>query len=94
MDFFGPLPAFNFYISLIDASASPLATAASVASDFLLGGFSECSGLESEIQIEDYRAAARTTGYSAFPHEPTTPTSPCRAASAFPRTFTFGTTNS
>ena len=31
MDFFGPLPAFNFYISLIDASANPLMTAASVA---------------------------------------------------------------
>jgi len=52
----GPLPSFNFYIALIEDPDSPLAVAASVASAFLLGGFSEAQGLESEIQIEDYLA--------------------------------------
>ena len=67
MDFFGPLPAFNFYISLIDASANPLMTATSVASAFLLGGFSECTGLESEIQIEEYRAGGLNDRVFKFP---------------------------
>lgn len=67
MDFLGPLPAFNFYITLIDESASGLSTALSVASDFLLGGFSECTGLESEIQIEDYRAGGQNDRVFRFP---------------------------
>ena len=51
----GPLPAFNFYIALIEDPSSPMA-ALSVASAFVMGGFTECSGLESEIQIEEIRA--------------------------------------
>ena len=47
-----PLPAFNFYITLIEDPNNPLDVAKAVAST-LLGGFSECTGLESEIQIEE-----------------------------------------
>lgn len=67
MDFLGPLPAFNFYISLIDESAGGFSQALSVAADFLLGGFSECTGLESEIQIEDYRAGGQNDRVFRFP---------------------------
>jgi len=47
-----PLPAFNFYIALIEDPNSPMA-ALEVAAAFVLGGFAECQGLESEIQTED-----------------------------------------
>ncbi len=62
----GPLPAFNFYISLIEDPDGPAAIA-SVAMDFVLGGFSECSGLESEIQIEEYRAGGQNDRVYKFP---------------------------
>jgi phage tail-like protein len=68
-----PLPAFNFYIALIEDS-NPLLEAAAVASAFLLGGFSECSGLESEIKVEDVMAGGqndrvyRFPGRAAFPN--------------------------
>jgi len=67
MDFLGPLPSFNFYISLIDEGASDFSKVLSVASDFLLAGYSECTGLESEIQIEDYRAGGQNDRVFRFP---------------------------
>ena len=48
-----PFPAFNFYISLLDSS-STLAALSSVANFVLGGGFSECSGLEGTMQMEEY----------------------------------------
>ena len=69
----GPLPAFNFYIALVEDS-NPLLEAAAVASAFLLGGFSECSGLESEIKVEEVLAGGqndrvyRFPGRAAFPN--------------------------
>jgi phage tail-like protein len=51
-DILGPLPGFNFYIALIDDS-SAFAAIGSVVSA-VLGGFSECSGLESELGTVDY----------------------------------------
>ena len=62
----GPLPAFNFYIALIE-DASPLREAAAVASAFLLGGFSECSGLESEIKVEEVLAGGQNDRVFRFP---------------------------
>ncbi len=69
----GPLPAFNFYIALIEDS-NPLLEAAALASAFLLGGFTECSGLESEIKVEEVLAGGqndrvyRFPGRAAFPN--------------------------
>lgn len=69
----GPLPAFNFYIALIEDS-NPLLEAAAVASAFVLGGFTECSGLESEIKVEEVLAGGqndrvyRFPGRAAFPN--------------------------
>jgi len=52
----GPLPAFNFYIALIDPPGEGVVGAISTAADyvlpFVLGGFSEAQGLESEIAVE------------------------------------------
>jgi phage tail-like protein len=62
----GPLPAFNFYIALIEDS-NPLLAAASVASAFLLGGFTECSGLESEIKVEEVLAGGQNDRVHRFP---------------------------
>jgi phage tail-like protein len=62
----GPLPAFNFYIALVEDS-NPLLEAAAVASAFLLGGFSECTGLESEIKVEEVLAGGQNDRVFRFP---------------------------
>jgi phage tail-like protein len=62
----GPLPAFNFYIALVEDS-NPLLEAAAVASAFLLGGFSECSGLDSEIKVEEVLAGGQNDRVFRFP---------------------------
>jgi phage tail-like protein len=62
----GPLAAFNFYIALVDDSSSLLAVA-SVASAFVLGGFTECSGLESEIKVEEVLAGGHNDRVYRFP---------------------------
>lgn len=68
----GPLPAFNFYIALIDDS-STLSAIGSVVSA-LLGGFSECTGLDSEMTAVDYLEGGvndrvhRFPGRFAFPN--------------------------
>lgn len=61
-----PLPAFNFYIALIEDS-NPILEAAALASAFVLGGFSECTGLESEIQIEERLAGGQNDRVYRFP---------------------------
>lgn len=61
-----PLPAFNFYIALIEDPSSPMA-ALSMASAFVMGGFTECTGLESEIQIEEIRAGGQNDRVFRFP---------------------------
>ena len=62
-----PLPSFNFYIVLIEDPDSPLKVAASSASALILGGFSEATGLESEIQIEEYSAGGINNRVFRFP---------------------------
>lgn len=61
-----PLPAFNFYIMLIKEPSDPFGTVVSAASA-LLGGFSECTGLESEVQTEDYLAGGQNDRVFRFP---------------------------
>lgn len=48
------LPAFNFYITLLDVS-SAASTLLSGVSGFALGGFSECAGLDASMEIEEYK---------------------------------------
>lgn len=62
----GPLPAFHFYIALVEDPDSPFA-AVSVAQAFVMGGFSECTGLESEIEVEELKAGGRNDRVFRFP---------------------------
>lgn len=52
MDVLGPLPAFNFYVMMFETGGSEFAIAKAMAGA-VLGGFSECTGLDSEIAIEE-----------------------------------------
>ena len=61
-----PLPAFNFYIVIIDDS-SAFSTAFSALAPFVLGGFAECTGLESEMGVVDYRAGGENDLVYKFP---------------------------
>ena len=64
----GPLPAFHFYIALVDAGGtSPVPAALDVAAAFVLGGFSEATGLESEIRVEERRAGGQNDRVFRFP---------------------------
>ena len=60
-----PLPAFNFIITLIDDSStfSKIKTAASL----VLGGFAECSGLESTLETVDYLEGGVNDRVHRFP---------------------------
>ena len=65
-----PLIATNFIITLIDtSSAMALATslATSAISDVALGGFSECTGLEMQLDVEEYREGGRNGEVLQFP---------------------------
>ncbi len=61
-----PLPAFNFYISLLDVS-SVGSTLKSGVAGFALGGFSECSGLDASLEIEEYKEGGVNDRVHKFP---------------------------
>lgn len=65
-----PVLNHNFVISLIDSS-STLAIIGSAALSAILdvatGGFSECSGLEMSLKVEDYREGGRNSAVLKFP---------------------------
>lgn len=63
---FDPLPAFNFYISLLDLS-STFSTLKSGVTGFALGGFSECSGLDASLEVEEYKAGGVNDRVYKFP---------------------------
>lgn len=64
-----PLLNHNFIISLIDSSSilAMAATAASAIADVVLGGFSECTGLEMSLKIEDYNEGGNNGAVLKFP---------------------------
>lgn len=49
-----PLSTFNFYITLIDTS-NILGTLITAVLNYAVAGFSECSGLDANIEILDYK---------------------------------------
>ena len=59
-----PLPAFNFYITLIDSSSTvgKIMTAISFVAG---GGFTECTGLDGTLEVEDYNEG----GQNSFVHK-------------------------
>jgi phage tail-like protein len=68
----GPLPAFHFYIALVDDPGTAAATLAGLAS-FTVGGFSEAQGLESELQVEEVRVGGLNDRVLRFPSRATYP---------------------
>lgn len=65
-----PLPAFHFYIALIDTSTD-LSLIASAVGGFALGGFSECSGLDASLEIEEYKEGGVNDRVHKFPKRST-----------------------
>jgi phage tail-like protein len=67
-----PLLAFNFQISLTDSSSSGVGSALTTVTLSSVGltvvaGFSECSGLEGTLEVQDYMAGGRNDGVLHFP---------------------------
>lgn len=63
---FDPLPSFNFYISLIDVSSVGSALISGL-SGFVLGGFSECTGLDASLEITEYKEGGVNDRVHKFP---------------------------
>lgn len=60
-----PVPAFNFVISLLDSPSQLM----SVLGDIRrapIAGFSECTGLESTIDVEEYKEGGNNSGVLKF----------------------------
>ena len=66
-----PLLAFNFHVSLFDSTTSPGAGLTSIVLQPLvanpLAGFSECTGLEMTLDIEDYNEGGNNGTVLKFP---------------------------
>lgn len=65
-----PLQGFNFLISLVDVTSTAdllKSEALSAATDVVLGGFSECSGLEMTMAVHDYAEGGNNGGTLHFP---------------------------
>lgn len=69
---FDPLPNFNFLITLFD-SGGLLGGAVSAAAGLLLGGFTECRGLESGLEVETYLEGGVNDRVLRFPTRMTYP---------------------
>jgi phage tail-like protein len=61
-----PLGVFNFYLTLIDTS-DVVGTLVSLAANYVVAGFSECSGLEASIDVFEYREGGQNTYVHKFP---------------------------
>src|SRR5688572_27423563 len=65
-----PVLAHNFLVSLVDTSSTmSLAKSAAISAvgDVALGGFTECSGLEMSLKLEEYNEGGRNGGALRFP---------------------------
>lgn len=61
-----PLGVFNFYLTLIDTS-DVVGTLVSLAANYVVAGFSECSGLEASIDVFEWREGGQNTYVHKFP---------------------------
>ena len=66
-----PLLAFNFHVSLFDSAASPGAGLTSIVLQPLvanpLAGFTECTGLDMTLDLEDYNEGGNNGTVLKFP---------------------------
>jgi phage tail-like protein len=72
-----PTPVFNFLVTMWDATDSSSSLGAAllnIAGQIALGGFSECSGLNTEMELETYQEGGRNAGphklfkYAKYPN--------------------------
>jgi phage tail-like protein len=61
-----PFPAFNFLVTFVDTS-KPEITALNAIQNVVLGGFSECSGLEMTLQVDEHREGGNNGTVRKFP---------------------------
>lgn len=61
-----PVRTYNFLITLVDAT-SAMATLGSAVDNIVLGGFTECSGLEMELETETYNEGGNNGRALNFP---------------------------
>jgi phage tail-like protein len=61
-----PVMSYNFLVTLVDSS-SLLTIALSGIQNAVMGGFSECSGLEMALQVEEYREGGSNGTILKFP---------------------------
>jgi phage tail-like protein len=57
-----PVLAYNFVVSFVDSSGS-----STLAQNVVVGGFSECSGLEMQLKTEDYEEGGNNGTVLHFP---------------------------
>ncbi len=63
-----PVMGYNFLVSLLDtSSALALGALKSAINDVVVGGFTECSGLEMSLDVEEYREGGRNSEALQFP---------------------------
>jgi phage tail-like protein len=67
-----PVLAFNFQVSLTDSSSGGVGSALTTVTLSTVGltvtaGFSECSGLEGTLELQEYMAGGRNDGVLRFP---------------------------
>lgn len=65
-----PVMGYNFTINLIDSSSSLTPSAQAFKSmlvDTVLGGFTECTGLEMTLDLEEYHEGGNNSGPLKFP---------------------------
>jgi phage tail-like protein len=67
----GPLPAFNFYIGLMDDSSAFAAIGSMVS--LVTGGFTECTGLDSELSVVEHLEGGVNDRVHRFPSRFTFP---------------------
>lgn len=60
-----PVRTYNFLITLIDSSV--LGTLASAVQNVVLGGFTECTGIEMELETESYNEGGNNGRVLMFP---------------------------
>jgi phage tail-like protein len=62
-----PFRSFNFLVSFVDSGDAGIAATVSLGQSAALGGFSEISGLETTLEVEDYNEGGRNDGVRRFP---------------------------
>jgi phage tail-like protein len=60
-----PFQAYNFVVTLVDSSSVLTSKITNLGT--AVAGFSECSGLEATLEVEDYREGGRNNAVLRFP---------------------------